>query len=124
MPKEEKKEYTISEKNIAKFTEVRKPLELDLVDIVGRFLNDFVSEEAKNNFLSDININTVKLATAGVQRVSINRYFTTKFLVFKARTGVPVMDMLLYLINDGDTEDWVELFRTFVLPFIKQHNVL
>ncbi len=55
-----------------------------------------------------------------VQRFYLNRYFNLELM----KATVDSMDQRYCLINDGTIEDWIRLYKTKILPFLLQYNLI
>lgn len=109
---------------MAEYDKVREDNDFDMVFLVAKHLeNDLGSKPAADLFLSDPMIQAVADKTSGVQRVMINRYFTTLLLIFRSNNDVDITDVIYYLVADGYIEDWFTLFRSYIIPFLKAKNV-
>ena len=96
---------------------------IDLVSIVQANLKDSISEVASNIFINDPIVKDSIGKPTVYQRVLLNRYFTNLLLIYRTISDVPVHNTTIMLVNDGLTEDWIKLFNTIVLPFLKDNQV-
>lgn len=107
------------------FNTLRIEGEIDLVALAARDLEAYYCKEAAALFLANVDINTVKPLNPLSQRVIINRWLNNCLLSYRSRVENPtVNEILLYVINDGTHDNWLELLQLVVFPFFKLNNVL
>lgn len=56
---------------------------------------------------------------SSIQRYILNRYWNHQLLTCNANS----MDQRYCLIPNGEISDWIDLFKSSVLPFIVEHNL-
>lgn len=106
------------------FMAERNTTDADLVTLVHKALEEYLGSMAADDFINNSDIVTVATALPEVQRVIINRYFVTKLFRYRFNNNVDVLPALSNLISDGTYVDWFYCFKTYVMPFLKEHNVL
>lgn len=109
-------------------------LAIDLKTVVANVLERDISPEAKHIFLTaPIVAATVDPIKEGreftvqdsfLQRVDINKFFLDSLFMFRSYQPVDIQLVLPYLSLEGRVEDWISLFTNFVVPFLKEHDVL
>lgn len=95
----------------------RSPNEVDLLAVVSKDLREsglFIIDSHLREYFESQGVVNKK---PNVQRFYLNKYFTLVLLVYPDNT----MDQRYCLINDGTVEDWLDLFRRKVLPFLRNH---
>lgn len=107
------------------FNAPRQDNQLNLVNEISNLLtaNGLVIE---NNecFLAHIDIKIAVDKVNSVQRHIINRYFTLQLLAFEQSHDqvngrlCTTINERYHLIADGTDEEWLELFKRGVLPFL------
>lgn len=98
--------------------------EINMVDHVYIVLKDMISESAANKFFNSLDIVTIYDLSTTVQRHFINRYFIRLLLSSRFTHNVNVLMPINYLVYDGYVEDWFTLFKTYIVPFIKESKLL
>lgn len=123
--KELSKNYSVKQKLLLQhyFTK-RKEGDLDLVNAVFELIRDEIGITYATNFINDIDIRTVKDKLPGVQRVIINKYLTIILLRFKGITNISILQPLFLITNEGTHDDWFQLVANYIVPFMKQFNVM
>ena len=106
------------------FMTERGPTDIDLVGLVHRELVEYLGNIAGEEFITSPEVSSVLTALPEVQRVIINRYFITKLFRFRYYNNIDVLGPLSNLISDGTYTDWFYCFKTYVMPFLKENNVL
>lgn len=101
----------------------REPDEVCLVGAVIEHLRESIGTEAAVHFGTNTIIDDVIDKNQDVQRFIINRYFNNLLLTFRDKVDVSIVETSMMLVNDGDSSDWISLFSSYVLPFLKEHNV-
>lgn len=95
-----------------------------LIDVIGDFLGNTISIYAKETFLGTPIIQRAKAFPSPLQRNIVNQYFISLLLSWRSKNEVPVFNMLSMLCNDGDDENWMRIFGTIVLPFLRDNSIL
>lgn len=117
-------EIKIQNNAIEEFFAKREEGDVDLVDIVAKYLTTSnVSADNINYFLTHPDVVSIKDNKSVVQKVILNKFFQQQLLIYRTKSGVSVMDILIFLTNEGNVNQWVNLFQTFVLPFLIANNV-
>lgn len=99
--------------------------EPDLVVLMNRDLTNYYTAAASKVFMADTEIISVSSLNPISQRIIINKWFTNSILKYRAQnTDKDVGEILMYIINDGTVDDWLELMQKVVIPFFKEKNVL
>lgn len=98
-------------------------IKIELVDSIANMIATIGLVE-RNKYLSSPVIMDSRGKDVFYQRIMINRYFINELLKWRAGNNVSVNEMIACLFNDGDLDDWIRVFASTVLPFIKQNNVL
>lgn len=99
--------------------------EPDLVTLMIRDLTNHYCAAASAIFIAEPAIINVQHLNPISQRIIINRWFTNTLLLYRNRVeDTAVSEILLYVINDGTVNDWLELMQRVVIPFFKKNNVL
>ncbi len=99
--------------------------ENELVALIFRDMEAYYCKEARDIFISHPDIVSVAPLNPFSQRVIINRWFNGELLKYRGRVeDANVVDILGYIINDGDTDIWLECMQVVVLPFFKLNNIL
>jgi hypothetical protein len=94
-----------------------------MVSMVDKYLTEYIGQEAVEHFRNDPVYKSATGKTLDVQRLMINRYFTNVLLRYRSKKNNNINIVITSLINDGTFMDWITLFRSDVIPFIKEHNV-
>ena len=100
------------------------PGEVNLIEVIASYIDHYGYEIGLHVYVNDSGIKSVALSTPPVQRIMINRYFVYQFMIYRSLTGNNVSNVLPFLANDGDTEDWLTIMREVVIPFVKENNIL
>lgn len=102
----------------------------NLVDEISNMLRSVgLVQEADSCFLADIDIIIASTKTNSVQRHIINRFFTLQLLAFEqghdAVNGrvCTTIEQRYHLIADGTDEEWLDLFKRGVLPFLIENRL-
>jgi len=107
------------------FTTKRVVGEKDLVAQISKDLISLYHKDASPLFLNDTDISLVSDLNPLSQRIIINRWFINALLIYRANSNdVEVSEILLYAINDGTIDEWLELIERVVIPFFKNKNIL
>ncbi len=99
------------------FNSERSPTEVDLLAIVSKDLKDsglFIIDSHLHDYCESQGVINKK---PNVQRFYMNKYFTLVLMIYPENT----MDQRYCLISDGTIEDWLDLFRRKILPFLRNH---
>lgn len=113
----------VDPKRIDTFNAIREPGELDLADIIYKFLIREINQDAANIFSSDPAIVDILPKKPVVQKVIINNYFVNLLFTYRACGGEDITSLLSLLSTDTTVDGYVFLFTTYVLPFLKINNV-
>ena len=97
--------------------------EICMVFMVDKYLTEYLGAQAAEHFRNDPVYKSASGKLLDVQRLMINRYFTNVLLRYRSKKDININTVITSLINDGTFMDWVTLFRSDVLPFIKQYDV-
>jgi len=96
---------------------------LDLYTAVSECLNRYVSNTAYVCYNNDASIKQGKYTKPMEQRVIINRYFINLLFAYRAKVNKPINNTLFMLTNEGNNNDWYNLFLKYVIPFLKDNDV-
>lgn len=96
---------------------------LELIDFIRLNLNSVFGEKYGDVFYNSPIISGAKGKDDGFQRVMINRFFNQLLMTYRARVNTPVHNTCYMLVDDGTTEDWLQIFNTMVIPFLKENLV-
>jgi len=99
-------------------------MRMDLFSLVVLNLREEYSEEAANELINSPYVASVVNNSETMQRIAINRYLTAAILKFRAVTNVDMSNLLFMLVNDGTTEEWMDLFKKVILPTLKEYKIL
>lgn len=103
--------------------ENKNEIKIELIDSIGKMLETIGLIE-RNKYLNSPIIIDSRGKDVLYQRIMINRYFINELLKWRAGNEVAVNEVIACLFNDGDLDDWLRVFASTVLPFIKNNNVL
>ncbi|MDQ6990808.1 MAG: hypothetical protein Q9M11_03650 [Mariprofundaceae bacterium] len=103
-------------------SEVTKPQVI--LDVIYANIKNTYSEAAADAFRANPVFSTANDYSDAVQRGLANRVLINKLLVFRATSKVPVVDAIYCLIPDGNNEDWMNVFKMVILPFLKENKVM
>lgn len=98
--------------------------QINYVQTVGGILEKTISPSAKDLFVNDEVMKHAHKLPTSLQRIVINRYFQTLLLQWRASGLVPVYSILPMLCDDGDDDNWLNLFVQFVIPFLRENCIL
>jgi len=118
------KNIGISDAALTKLLEKRKPTEVSLVEIMTGLLEEYEYESAVETFTTDPSIVGIEDSNQSVQMVIINRFFINHLFRFRADNEVPVIDPLVHIQQVSEISDWSKIYRSFVIPFFKNNNIL
>jgi len=96
---------------------------LSFLEIVKINIAKLYSKEQAESFVSNKNLMGCETYNDNVQRGLINRVIINKLLVFRAHHKVRVTDVIYCLPPDGDNESWMTVFKTVILPFLKDNKI-
>jgi len=99
------------------FNSERSPNEIDLLAVVSKDLKEsglFIIESHLQDYCETQGIVNKR---ANVQRFCMNKYFILVLMIYPENT----MDQRYCLISDGTVENWLDLFRRKILPFLRNH---
>lgn len=96
---------------------------MELIDFIRLNLNGIFGNKYGDIFYNSPFISGSKGKGDGFQRVMINRFFNHLLLTYRARVDNPVHNVTYMLVDDGTTEDWLQIFNTTVIPFLKDNMV-
>lgn len=105
------------------------PSNMNLKLMVAEILRQELNQSDAELFLQDSNVaclsdeSDIPADEHLMQRSVINNFFVSLLFRFRARSEVSIIHKLPYLTIQGRSEDWVALFRTFIVPFIREHDV-
>lgn len=99
------------------------PLDRNLVIEVADKIKYNISEDDKNIFMSIGEIAGVIDLNSTFQRATINRVFRNMLFMFRSVNKVNITDVSLYVIDDGDDDDWLMVLDDYVIPFFRTNNV-
>lgn len=105
------------------FNALREPGEIDLADIIYKFLYKEISQDAGDIFRTDPAIVDILPKKPDVQKVIINNYFVNLLFTYRACGGEDITSLLSLLSTDTTVDGYVFLFNTYILPFLKINNV-
>jgi len=105
------------------FMEPRALIENDLTHLMYHEILNNIGMNAANLFMNEPIIASTVNSNAIVQRISINRYLLQMLLICSNRKDLYVSDAIVFLINDGDIEEWINVMREQVIPFIKHYDI-
>jgi hypothetical protein len=103
----------------------RAPGDINLVELIADHISSLSSGNVDmvNSFKTNNIIATVYDGNQVIQRTTINRYLTTRLLIYRSMTGAVINHIYPYIANQGLLEDWVTLLRNIVLPFFIANNI-
>lgn len=93
------------------------------LEYVALHLKEKCSKEAHDAFITDESIKDIVDKDYRYQRAIINKYFMGKLMMFRANSSKRVVEIIGFLIPDGDAEAWIKVFTCTVLPFIVDNKV-
>ena len=105
------------------------PKNINIKNLVKGYLEEELGIEAAEYFINDGNIRllsdeeNIPDDEHKMQRTVINNFFVNLLYQFRSISDVCTLHVLPYLTIQGRSEDWIMLFKSFVLPFLKQHQV-
>lgn len=105
------------EDRTTEFLRERSPNERDLLSEVTNLLSMSGLHETALSLNSYFQTNEALTKTENVQRFYMNKFFNLLLLAIPTNT----IDQRFCLIPDGSIDDWLNLFRRKVLPFLREH---
>jgi hypothetical protein len=90
----------------------------DDIDLVAEVRNMLPNEKVAVFNESD-HIKEASNKHSTVQRFLLNRYWTQEL----SKAPCSSVNVRYNLINDGDINTWLDLFKKYVLPFIMKHDL-
>lgn len=113
----------IDPKRIVEFNTPRSENEIDLSDIVYKFIVSEIGQTAGDIFRSDPSIVDIIPRKPSVQKVVINNYLVNLLFKYRACGGEDITACLSLLSANTNIDGFVTLLTTYILPFIKANNV-
>lgn len=101
--------------------------ERNLVMEVADLLANNIDKETSDLFLNNKIIKNIIDLNQVVQRVNINRFFRLFALSYREVSNDPKIDVSgvnMYIIDDGEVEDWMSLVVDLIIPFFKSEDVI
>lgn len=101
--------------------------ERNLVMEVADLLANNIDKETSDLFLNNKIIKNIIDLNQVVQRVNINRFFRLFVLSYREVSNDPKIDVSgvnMYVIDDGEVEDWMSLVVDLIIPFFKSEDVI
>lgn len=99
------------------YIEDRGPTEIDLLEIVENLLAESGLFNTKMILRDYFIKNQVVDKKPNVQRFYMNKFFQIQLLVMETNT----IEQRFCLITDGTVEDWLNLFKRKILPFLREN---
>lgn len=96
---------------------------LNLIEFIKMNIDSVFGKKYGDIFINSPIIISAKDKDEGFQRVMVNRFFNQLLLTYRARVNKPVHNTTCMLVDDGTTEDWLQIFNNMVIPFLKQNLV-
>ena len=94
------------------------------IELFAQHINEFVSPEAKDNFLSMPIIKGSIPLQPFVQRLTINNTLRSLLYAHSGRTGLEVTPVVSWIIDDAELTTWLDILDRQVLSYIKEHKIL
>lgn len=113
----------IDPKRIVEFNTPRSENEIDLSDIVYKFIVSEIGQTAGDIFRSDPSIVDIIPRKPSAQKVVINNYLVNLLFKYRACGGEDITACLSLLSANTNIDGFVTLLTTYILPFIKANNV-
>ena len=110
--------------NVYGYNDPPRPGDFDMVALTSAYLEKGVNPAAAAYFCNSPMIKNVAKLNPNTQRLVINRFFRDALFRFRSIREIPVVNALPWLVDEGTHVDWMTLFTTYVLPFLKTHAVL
>lgn len=104
----------------ATYNEPREEGDVDLVEEVRKILLSAGKEIDIDLYDNHEYVLEAKTKRPLVQRFILNKYWTLQILNIQ---NVDSIDVRFCLVNKGDVDKWLELFKTKVLTFIIAHDL-
>ena len=113
----------IDPKRIEIYNTPRQEGELDLADIIYKFLVSEINPTAGDIFRSHPAIIDILPKKAVVQKVIICNYLVNLLFTYRACGGENITSALNLLSTNTNVDGFVMIFQTYILPFLKNNNV-
>jgi hypothetical protein len=98
----------------------RQEGEIDLVKEVRALLVDSgLAANLEKAFDNHHQIIEARDKPSQVQRYLMNRYWTTQLMIHANKTA----EHRFFLIPNGSVQQWLELFKNTIIPFLVEHNL-
>ena len=117
--------FKVDPNRVKIFNEPRKDGDIDLADMVFKFLTKEISTDAGDIFRSDPAIIDVIPRPSSVQKVIIINYLSKLLFIYRSCGGENVTNVMSLLSGAVKTnvDGFMVLFTTYILPFLKENNV-
>jgi len=102
----------------------RQKGEIDFVTHIAEMIQHHVGATEAGCFAGHALVMTVLDKNSLVQRMNISRYLRELLLVFRAKQNVtPVIEVMPYISDDVDNDQWLSLLIEIIMPFLRTENV-
>ena len=105
-------------------TAKRKDGVKSILERVMHELENWVGEVGPISMINDESIRKIIDKPDIIQRVFINKYFIDLLLVYRGSVNkTSITDLFPYLSDGVSIDDWLDLLKTYVIPFLKIERV-
>lgn len=105
---------------IDQYLSLKQEGDMDLIGEVRNILVDSgLGNKLEEAFDTHPHVVEARNKPSQVQRYLMNRYWNTQLMIHAHKSS----EQRYYLIPNGSVQQWLDLFRTAVVPFLIEHNL-